>query len=276
MSEVTKGHYLAFLGCSRTLLGGRVQRFVLLTLHEADIPTELKRGSGQPAVYHCSWPSGVRSLALPLQLISGLKLKQKDIYLSLRPPYREGASRHHTMIARLMSSSSERPFQLKVPALTIWERESYIKLVDVKMPPLPWNGSTPVVLLFSVQNRWQTWLTLVLGRCTRQEPGHDRRPRDVGGASSSGGALPHHPPLGSHYAVICYDEGGRPRVQSLTPEHSCQDDHLDFAGREHEKKFRGRTNWGSRTSSTVLFRWTSFGSTSAALEVDFKSGLEEI
>ena len=169
-------------------------------------------------MYHCSWPSGVRSLVLPLQLISGLRWKQKDVYLSLRSAYREGVIGLHTTIARLMSSSPERPFQLKLPAVAAWEREYNIKLVDVKMPPLPWNGSSPVVLLFSVQNRWETWLTLALGRCTRRrEPSHDRVSQNASGTSGSDGARPQHCLLGSHYAVICYARGGAHEPCSHSP-----------------------------------------------------------
>ena len=240
MFEVVEGHYIALLGCSRRPTGDTPTDVLLsLALEEAPAVTENERG--RPTVYHLWRTDYSHYVEMSANLASELKWKSMEVFISLRPTYRQGETGPWTDVARLMVSSPGRPYMFKPSVVTRWrglggDRSGWSgdpALFDVQMPPLPWTGSYPVILLFQRQYG-EKGSVLVLGRCTKPEFAiqvQDNR----GDASSRHTPLQFLPSrihtLGPHYAVMRqYDPSGqRPDVRSFVEfDHSCEHDHVDF------------------------------------------------
>ena len=219
--EVTPRQYIAFLGCSRN--PDNVQELVCLTLQKTNPSTVVTRG--QPAIFHCSWPN-YKYITASCELVSKLKWNLRDIHISLRPAYREGAIGPQTAISRLMACSPERPYQLKASFMKRWAQDYHIVLLDVRIPPLPWDGYTPATLLFRRRYPNSLWITLTLGRCI--------------GIGSDSSTSKHS--RGTHYAAVrFYSESRCPNIRSFTPLHR-KTDHLCFSGTEWEQRLEERVN----------------------------------
>ena len=237
--KISDSRYIALLGCSHTIF----KRCVCLVL-QADIVTMGNEGGRLP-VYHClsSSEGDHCMLVFPhLACERKLKWKLKDIHISLRPAYREGSAVTQMRIARLMASSPQRPYQVTPAAVGRWEREfgrqhrgQRLVLSDVHMPPLPWSGSPPVVLLFERHGglfSLEQWITLTLGKCPILGSTHQLS-ESGGDASNPHTPPPESHPFGNHYAIVHYgperDSFWSPDALSCASIHSCEHDHLDFA-----------------------------------------------
>ena len=271
--EVARKHHVAFLGCSQVFSDGTTQYFVLLALREVDNVVPTVTGQGKPSTYHCSWSNDFRSITTSLELVSKLQWELKDIYISLRPPYRRGVTDPQTTISRCMAGSPEPPYHLKTSTITRWERNYGLKLIRVYMPQIPWTGSSPITLLF--RSRSWTGMRLILGRCTKPESSSislSSRKHMSRCSERPDSEQPRR--LGSHYAIVHVldfpvGSQGQP-LPALS--HSCEHDHLVFAESEYEERFIGGMVGGCGAGVTVLFRrLPSLDATGATLGVDFRS-----
>ena len=186
---------------------------------------------GWPPVYYCSSSEHYRCISIPFNLSSRLKWESRDVYISLRPAYREGAICARTSISRHMASSPERPYQFTAAAVARWEKDYHIDLVHVQMLHLPWTGFPPAKLVFkSKVSRLGTgpWMVLALGRCTTPVPS------DGSSGARSDPYIPHSSPPQPHlrdqlFAVLQhYPNDPRTDAHSLISDHSCEHDHLDL------------------------------------------------
>lgn len=168
--EVTEGHYIALLGCSifRPVPNkdGEDASLVCLTLQ--DHPFANVNELTQSSVYHRSWSKSCDIILIPFDLSSQLQWVMREINISLGPAYREGSINVRTKIARLMASSPQSPFQFTAVAVTAWETNHDMDLVDVWHPEFPWTGLAPVTMFFkhrytSTSDEW--WATLTVGCC---------------------------------------------------------------------------------------------------------------
>ena len=222
--EVTQGCYIALLGCSRRYVDDP-EELVGLALRKDNAAAGAKRE--QPDVYICSWPNGFRYITMPFNLACGLELWVKEIYISLRPAYREGVTGAPLGVARLMAGSPDRPYEFSTSAIARWEREHGLVLSDIDVPPLPWTGSTPATLIFKWGAAYGGWPSLILqlGRCTRSSPHPSSDSRDS--ESSTGTVVSPQVPLGEHYATIRYYPASQsPDIRSLVSNNACDHDHL--------------------------------------------------
>lgn len=234
---MSESRCIALLGSSQTSWGWCV--CLVLQSDNAALGNE----GGQLPVYHClSSAIDGRCMLISPHLVCERKLKWKlkDVYIALRPAYREGSVAPRMSIARLMASSPQRPYHFTPAAVGRWERDfdlhyqgQRLVLSDVHMPPLPWTGSSPVVLLFQRHrgSSLSEWITLTLGNCTVQ--GATGQIPETGGDTS----VPHTPspkshPPGKHYAIVHYgskrDSFWSPDVLSCASTHSCEHDHLEL------------------------------------------------
>ena len=280
--KVSKTCHIALLGCSRNLpqprITGRRLRapVVCLTLRKVNPPSEIV--PGRPAVYHCSWPGCPRCISIPFELVCSLKWTSMDVYISLRPTYREGVIGPQMAIARLMAGSPQRPYQLKTSIIAKWARDYRILLSDVQAPP-PRNRSSPLILLFRVQDFRNVWITLTLGHCmVRGRSSEEKLLNSEEDTPVFGEMSPQN--HGEHYAVVHYHHGNQcPSIRSLVPSHSCQHHHLNFTGAECRRKYDGEICEASTGGTTLVtcsirfFLRPQNGAVST-LEMDFLSRLE--
>ena len=197
-------------------------------------------------------------------LACNLKWELKDIHIPLRPVYRKGLASHRMSIARLMASSPQRPYQFTPVAVGRWERAYGLQnpgrrlvLSDVRMPPLPWTGSSPVILLFEHYTPIGSfWSTLALGRCTAQ--GSTIRHSENGGDTYvPHTSSPESQSLGQHYAVLRHSYRWRDTIWG--PEassHCCERDHVKFTRFPHDVEwFEFRSDLGL----TMVFQLDLYG-----------------
>ena len=134
-----------------------------------------------------------------------------------------------TSIAQLMSSSPQRPYQLKINTFPGAFNNRKIVLSGVQTPSLPWNGSSPVNLLFSILEweRISGQIVVTLGCCNM--PGFGKNPVSIDSSMHSPHTeSPARHPLGEHYAAVHYYKDGYPGGQPVVFGHSCELDHLDL------------------------------------------------
>ena len=238
------GRYIALLGSqSSTQQNGPEALRVCLILEKTSTIFAGTPDGGQPSVYHCSLHEDSRCILISVKMVSKLKWKSRDIYISTRPPYREGGIDHRGILARLMVSSPRRPYHITPVAVAKWEKDWRIVLSSIQIPPLPWTGASAVILNFkSILRQRGTlgeeitiWTELVLGRCTEVRG----RGKEHSGDYNT---LQLHTPspqpiaLGSHYAVVrctLYKPGSLTSdlfsgSMAPLPTHSCEHDHLDL------------------------------------------------
>ena len=220
-----------FLGCSRELYGTS-QALICLNLQQVSAPTGTQLQESD--VYCCAWPEDTRYIHISPAIASKMKWNSRDIYISLKPAYREEGIGLSAKISRLHAASPERPYELPLPTgpnVNPWEDIPGFVLSDVQISHLPWTGSPPIVLLFkldypvppSFHSRWMT-VTLVI--CIMPGSTSSDELSESGGSSQR--KPQHHDRIKSHYAVIqYYPDADCPELQSFVLHHSCEYDHLD-------------------------------------------------
>ena len=241
--EVGQGCYTAFLGAS-IRDDDDEHDMVWLALRVVDITTPMYKR--QPPIYHCSWPGSPRCITISRHLVSklGKESKSREIHISLRPTYREGAfTGPQNILPRLMASSPQRPFHFKLSSIARWERDCNIKLLDVKHPPSPWTKSSesPTILVFECPDGGgrgiMAWMVLVVGCCSKGAP------------SSPGGD--------THYAWVDFYFYGYKEVKSLISaygdRHVCERDHLSQMECLEEDAYQ--RSYESNAKITDLVTW---------------------